>query len=93
MNEDMWRHLLTDNPLRALLGDQADLIGQPDEPTECVVYSAWIPILHPMTNERVNVKATIHDHICVAEAVQDLEEQYAIPSPHNTPDDYNGWMD
>lgn len=78
------------NPLRPIL--EAMVQGVTSMPIqqqgECIEYVVYVPIQHPVTGERVNAKALVHDHIIVPEQIEELEAHYALEDAHNTPDDY-----
>lgn len=74
------------NPLRPLLAAMAS-VGEAPEVGECMEYDAWVPMIHPQTGERVNMRARIHDHFLLPDQIAELEAMLEGEA-HNTPDDY-----
>jgi hypothetical protein len=53
----------------------------------CIEYDAWIPIQHPLTGERVNVRAMVHDHLLAPAEVADLEGWPVLPNRRSEEDE------
>lgn len=76
-----------ENPLlRALLDGRK-------EDRECIEFDVWVPVIHPLSEERVNVRCTYHDHSILAPEAQELTTLFELPAAENTPDDYYNGKD
>lgn len=58
-----------------------------EEVGECIEYDAWIPIRHPLTDQRVNTRAKVHDHFVLPEQAEALEAHFALEAAPGTPGD------
>ena len=70
--------------------DRRKRTAQPALERSSFQYDVWIPVNHPLTGKRVNVKATKWDRYLSEDEVADLEGHFACAARRNTADDYYG---
>ena len=57
---------------------------------ECIEFDVWVPVRHPLSGERVNVRAIVHERIVSPDAANDLEALFSLEAAANTPDAFDG---